>query len=82
VATTIPDGQRIARERAAREQITYLRPDGDEARYMLAFVRWRLGTRASRPGPAHYLGDGWAPARCAALEAEVDAYLAIARNMR
>ena len=79
MSTTIPDGIDAARARNARDTVTgRLHVTGDEARYMLGYLRYRLGVRATRPGPKHYLG-AWSLRRLLALEAEVDAYITLAQ---
>ena len=54
--------------------------DGNEARYAMAMLRYRLGLRSSRPGPGHYLGRNWETVRTQRIEDLVDALLDVARS--
>ena len=85
MSTTIPDGVALARDRrrrTLRNQVNSLNLDGDEARYVVAFMRWRLKMRATRPGVAYWLGEGWDARRATRLENAADALLELAGGGR
>lgn len=80
MATTIPDGVERSRARIAGDRVARrLSLTGDEARYCIAYLRFRAGIRAHPPQRWDYLPTTTRIARVVLLEREMGDYVALLR---